>query len=142
VTDSKIVLCAVSSDPLDVVAHERAVQVAGAGAHVVFCGVVRELDHGRSVTQLDYEGHPGAADVLAEIAAEFAAREDVHRIAVSHRIGSLNVGDAALVAAISTAHRAQAFELCAQLVDQVKLRLPIWKRQVFTDGTDEWVNLP
>jgi molybdopterin synthase catalytic subunit len=142
VSDPKVVICAVTDKPLDVVAHERAVQVAGAGAHVVFCGVVRDFDHGRDVTKLDYEGHPGAAEVLAEVAAEFAARPEVHRVAVSHRIGSLNIGDAALVVAISTAHRAQAFELCSQLVDQVKLRLPIWKRQVFADGTDEWVNLP
>ena len=68
-TDSKIVICEVSDQPLDVEAHERAVQVAGAGAHVVFCGVVREFDHGREVTELDYEGHPGAQDVLNRVSA-------------------------------------------------------------------------
>lgn len=141
-TDPKVVICVVSADPLDVAAHDQAVQVAGAGAHVVFCGVVRDFDHGRTVTELEYEAHPRAVEVLAEVAAEFAARSEVHRVAVSHRIGPLKVGDAALVVAISTAHRSQAFELCSQLVDQVKLRLPIWKRQVFADGTDEWVNFP
>jgi molybdopterin synthase catalytic subunit len=137
-----VVICAVSDQPLDIVAHEQAVASTGAGAHVVFCGVVRDLDHGRRVVELEYEAHPSAADVLAEVADEFAASPDVHRLAVSHRIGALKVGDVALVAAVSTAHRQQAFEICGRLVDEVKHRLPIWKRQVFSDGTDEWVNLP
>src|SRR5439155_1333179 len=63
-------------------------------------------------------------------------------VAVSHRLGRLNIGDVALVAAVSTAHRAAAFAACARLVDQVKARLPVWKRQVFADGTEEWVNSP
>ena len=137
-----VVICAVSDDPLDVLAHEQAVLSSGAGAHVVFCGVVRDADHDRTVLELEYEGHPTAADVLAEVAAEFAALAAVHRLAVSHRIGRLKVGDVALVAAVSTAHRREAFEICGRLVDEVKLRLPIWKRQVFADGTDEWVNFP
>jgi len=61
---------------------------------------------------------------------------------VSHRVGTLAIGDVALVAAVSTAHRQEAFAVCSRLVDEVKHRLPIWKRQVFTDGTDEWVNCP
>jgi molybdopterin synthase catalytic subunit len=137
-----VVICAVSAEPLDVAAHEQAVLSAGAGAHVVFCGVVRDLDHGRRVVALEYESHPNAADVLAEVADEFAASEHVHRLAVSHRIGTLEVGDVALVAAVSSAHRAEAFEICGRLVDEVKRRLPIWKRQVFSDGPDEWVNFP
>ena len=137
-----VVICAVSDEPLDVNAHEQAVSSSGAGAHVVFCGVVRDLDHGRRVVELEYEGHPGAVGVLAELADEFAASPSVHRLAVSHRIGTLKVGDVALVAAVSAAHRQEAFEICARLVDEVKLRLPIWKRQVFIDGTDEWVNFP
>jgi len=63
-------------------------------------------------------------------------------LAVSHRVGVLAVGDVALVAAVSTAHRGEAFELCRRLVEEVKHRLPIWKRQVFADGSDEWVNCP
>jgi molybdopterin synthase catalytic subunit len=66
----------------------------------------------------------------------------VHAVAVSHRIGTLAIGDAALVAAVSAAHRAEAFAACERLVELVKRRLPIWKRQVFPDGTDEWVNCP
>jgi molybdopterin synthase catalytic subunit len=66
----------------------------------------------------------------------------VRAIAVSHRVGELAIGDIALAAAISTAHRGEAFALCARLVDEVKARLPVWKHQYFADGTDEWVNAP
>ncbi|MEP7020353.1 MAG: molybdenum cofactor biosynthesis protein MoaE [Pseudonocardiales bacterium] len=135
-------LVSVSELPLDVAAHETAVAHSGAGASVVFCGVVRESDHGRIVVELEYQGHPSAEQVLAEIAAEIAAEDDVLGLAVSHRVGVLRVGDVALVAAVATAHRHEAFEVCSRLVEQVKHRLPIWKRQVFDDGTDEWVNCP
>lgn len=136
------VLVTLSDEPLDVEALTRFVQRAGAGAHVVFSGVVRALDGGRPVVQLDYEAHPTAEDVLRAIAAEFAADDDVIALSLAHRVGTLTVGDPALVAAVATAHRREAFELCARLVDEVKHRLPMWKRQVFADGTDEWVNCP
>jgi molybdopterin synthase catalytic subunit len=123
-------------------AHEQAVVERRAGAVVSFQGVVRDHDHGRAVVRLDYEGHPSAEAVLREVAAEIAADPDVYAVAVSHRVGRLRVGDVALVAAVSTAHRAAAFAACARLVDETKARLPIWKHQVFDDGTDEWVNCP
>ena len=135
-------ICEVVDRPLDVDAHRRAVDEAAAGATVTFCGVVRDHDGGRAVVSLDYVGHPSAEAVLAEIVAQFADEPDVLAVAVSHRIGALGIGDIALVAAVSTAHRGAAFEACGRLVDQVKHRLPIWKRQVFDDGTDEWVNCP
>ena len=134
------IIAAVTADVLDVQAHERAVSVPAAGAHVVFSGVVRDHDHGKSVIDLFYEAHPTAGDVLAEIAAGFAALPGVEAVAVSHRIGQLAIGDVALVAAVSTAHRGDAFEICARLVDEVKKLIPVWKLQTFTDGTDEWVN--
>jgi molybdopterin synthase catalytic subunit len=133
---------AVSAEPLSVARHEAAIEHPRAGGRVVFCGVVREVDHERQVVELEYEGHPGAEAVLGEIAAEFAAEPDVLAVAVSHRVGQLAIGDVALVAAVATEHRAAAFDVCARFVDQVKARLPIWKRQVFADGTDEWVNCP
>ncbi|WP_430503312.1 molybdenum cofactor biosynthesis protein MoaE [Micromonospora trifolii] len=132
----------VTDQPLDLATHEAAVADRRAGAVVSFQGVVRDHDHGRQVTSLEYEGHPSAEQVLREVAAEIAAEPDVYAVAVSHRVGSLAIGDVALVAAVSTAHRAAAFAACARLVDEVKARLPIWKRQVFTDGTEEWVNCP
>jgi molybdopterin synthase catalytic subunit len=137
-----VVLVEVVDAPLSLEAHEQAVADRRAGAVVSFQGVVRDHDHGRTVTLLEYEGHPSAEKVLREVADEVAAGPDVYAVAVSHRVGSLRIGDVALVAAVSTAHRAAAFAACARLVDEAKARLPIWKRQVFDDGSDEWVNCP
>lgn len=137
-----VVLVEVLDNPLDLAAHERAVSERRAGAVVSFQGVVRDHDHGRTVTLLEYEGHPSAAAVLREVAEEIAADPDVYAVAISHRVGVLRIGDVALVASVSTAHRAAAFAACARLVDEAKARLPIWKRQVFADDTEEWVNCP
>ncbi|AMO59617.1 molybdenum cofactor biosynthesis protein [Mycolicibacterium phlei] len=127
--------------PIDLGEHEALVADAAAGAVVSFAGVVRNHDGGRSVTRLEYSAHPTAAKTLAEVAAEVAAQATgVRAIAVSHRIGDLEIGDAALVAAVAADHRAAAFQTCARLVDVVKERLPVWKHQFFADGTDEWVN--
>ena len=128
--------------PLSVAEHEDAVADKAAGAVVSFSGVVRDHDGGRSVTELEYVGHPTAQEVLEGIAAEFAARPGLHAVAVSHRIGMLGIGDVALACAVSAAHRGEAFTACADLVDEVKKRLPIWKRQVFSDGEEEWVACP
>ena len=132
----------VTSDPLDVAAHEKAVADPRAGAVVAFQGVVRDHDDGRTVTLLEYEAHPSAGAVLDAVVAEVAADPAVYAVAVSHRVGRLEIGDVALVAAVSTAHRAAGFAICARLVDEVKSRLPVWKRQVFADGAEEWVNCP
>jgi molybdopterin synthase catalytic subunit len=132
----------VTADPVNVGALERRVADAAAGAVVSFAGVVRDHDGGRAVTMIEYEGHPSAQAVLEEVAADVAARTDVDALAVAHRIGPLQVGEAALVVAVSAAHRQEAFAAAALLVDEVKLRLPVWKRQVFGDGTDEWVACP
>ena len=126
--------------PMTVRDVESLVSDRSAGAVVTFSGDVRDHDHGRSVARLEYEGHPTAAAVLADVAREVAARHDVVAIAVLHRVGPLQIGDAALVAAVSAAHRGEAFKACADLVDETKHRLPVWKHQVFSDGTDEWVN--
>ena len=137
-----VTIVEVGDTALDLAAHEAAVDDPRAGAVVSFQGVVRDHDDGKGVTLLEYEGHPSAAAVLREVAEEIAADPDVYAVAVSHRVGVLGIGDVALVAAVSTAHRAAAFTACARLVDEAKARLPIWKRQVFTDGSEEWVNCP
>lgn len=138
----RVVLTAVTAAPLDVRAHEDAVAEACAGAVVTFSGVVRDHDGGRAVTGIEYVGHPTAEKVLAEVVADVAQRTDVEAIAVSHRVGELAVGESAIVVAVAGAHRQEAFAACALVVDEVKHRLPVWKRQVFTDGTDEWVACP
>jgi molybdopterin synthase catalytic subunit len=83
---------------------------------------------------------PTAAAIVEAVAREVAARHEVVAIAVSHRVGPIGIGESALVVAVSSAHRREAFAACADLVDTTKEKLPVWKHQVFTDGTDEWVN--
>ena len=129
-------------EPLSVAEHEPAVADRGAGAGVSFSGGVRDVAGGRSVTELEYVGRPTAAPGITELAEEFAARPGIRAVAVSHRVGLLGIGDVALACAVSSAHRGEAFTTCAELVDEVKKRLPIWKRQVFTDGEEEWVACP
>ena len=133
---------AVTDAPVDVTEHAHLVERDTAGAVVTFAGVVRDHDHGAPVSWLEYVAHPGAVAVIARIAAEVAEEFDVDAIAVSHRVGRLEIGEVALAAAISAAHRTEAFAATAELVERVKKRLPVWKRQVFGDGAAEWVNSP
>ena len=141
-TATQPAVCRVTDAALSADEHLGAVERRGAGAAVLFTGVVRDHDHGRPVRELEYVAHPSAEGVLRDCLAEIAADPLVHAVAVSHRVGVLRVGDIALVAAVGAAHRAEAFIACARLVDLVKARLPVWKRQVFADGSDEWVNCP
>jgi molybdopterin synthase catalytic subunit len=134
------VRAALTDQPISLAEHQELVSHQAAGAVVGFVGMIRDHDGGRQVVKLEYSAHPSAAEVLAEVVAEVAAQApDTRAIAASHRIGVLQIGEAALVAAVAADHRQAAFATCAQLVDAIKARLPVWKRQVFADGTDEWV---
>jgi molybdopterin synthase catalytic subunit len=136
----RVVAADVTTGPVDVDALAAAVADAAAGAVVTFGGVVRDHDHGRAVTAIEYVAHPDAGAVLARVVADVAGRSPVDAVAVVHRVGPLRVGEAALGVAVSAAHRQEAFAVAALLVDEVKEHLPVWKRQVFADGTHEWVN--
>ena len=141
--EPSVALCSVTAEPLVVADHAEAVSGEDAGAVVTFAGVVRAHDRGRRVRSLTYEAHPDAQRVLEVVAHQVAAEtHDLARLAVSHRVGELTVGDTALVVATAAAHRSAALRACGMLVDEVKARLPVWKHQVFADGTDEWVNCP
>jgi molybdopterin synthase catalytic subunit len=135
----RVAIAGVTTDVLDLAALSVSVQEPSAGATVSFAGVVRDHDDGKSVAELEYQVHPGAGSVVAQIAADIAARDGVIAVAVTHRYGLLGIGEVALAAAVSAAHRREAFDACSELVDEVKRRLPVWKRQVFADGADEWV---
>ena len=136
-----VVRAALTDQLIDTTEHQALVSHQAAGAVVVFAGVVRDHDGGRTVIRLDYSSHPSAEQTLAAVVDEIAIDcSGVRAIAVSHRVGTLNVGDAALIVAVAADHRRAAFETCARLVDTVKERLPVWKHQFFADGTDEWVN--
>jgi molybdopterin synthase catalytic subunit len=137
---ASVLRAAVGEQPLDVAEHAALVEHAAAGAVVTFAGVVRDHDGGRGVLALDYSAHPTAQQVIAQVAAEVGARaHGVRAIAISHRVGRLGIGDVALACAVAADHRQEAFATCAELVDEVKQQLPVWKHQSFADGTDEWV---
>lgn len=133
-------LVAVTPDLVEVAALERLVADARAGAVVTFSGNVRDHDRGRAVTALEYEAHPSAQALLADVARDIAGTFDVIALAIVHRVGPIPIGEAALVVAVSAAHRGEAFAACAAAVDLTKDKLPVWKHQHFADGTDEWVN--
>lgn len=130
----------VTTDVILVSELAAAVRSNTAGAIVTFSGDVRDNDHGRDVASLEYEAHPTAQNLLEKVASEIADRHEVLSVAVAHRHGPIPIGESALVAAVSAKHRKAAFDACADLVDEVKAQIPIWKHQVFADGTDEWVN--
>jgi molybdopterin synthase catalytic subunit len=130
----------ITSKPIDRGWLEAQVLTATDGALVVFEGVIRDHDHDASVTSLDYEAHPDAERFLADVCASVATSAGL-RVAAAHRIGHLEVGDVALVAVVAAPHRAEAFAACATLVDEIKQKVPIWKRQHLTDGPSEWVGL-
>lgn len=150
---SDVRIAHISQEPLDLAVHVAAVSHAGAGAVATFIGTVREADPDAAgrVIALEYTAHPDvegtlhriASEVAAGTAAGFARQDgpDEVRIAVSHRIGRLEVGDAAVIIAVSTGHRAAAFQASRDLIERIKAELPVWKRQVEADGTTAWKGL-
>lgn len=129
---------AVTTEVLDAAAHEALVANPRAGATVCFAGVIRNHDPEAlgEVTGIEYSHHPDAAALLAALVARIMAQRDLgqeSRVAVSHRVGYLRVGEAALVCAVAAPHRAEAFALCGEIVEVIKAELPIWKRQLEAD---------
>lgn len=139
---ARAVLAEIRTEALSVDELLAAVRTPEAGAVVVFVGQVRNHDDGRSVEVLEYFCHPSAAQAASALADRLAADGQIARIAVVHRVGRLEIGDLAIVAAVAAPHRAGAFEVCRALVDEFKATVPIWKHQIFTDGREEWVGLP
>jgi molybdopterin synthase catalytic subunit len=133
-------LAEVRDTPLSVDEVHDAVMDPAAGGIALFTGVVRDHDKGQQVTALSYSAHPTAADELRRVAERIAAAFDVHAIAAVHRVGDLAIGDLAVVVAVSSGHRATAFDACRALIDELKQTVPIWKHQRFTTGASEWVN--
>ena len=135
-----LVFALVTNTVLDRAAIEAFVTTGSDGAVVTFEGIIRDHDHGSGVSALDYEAHPDAETFLRAVCEEIAASSGL-RVAAAHRIGHLVVGDVALIASVASPHRADAFAACSHLVDLIKERTPIWKRQHLEDGVTEWVGL-
>lgn len=131
---------AVQEAPLDVGALLAAVDGPAEGGVVLFVGRVRDRARGRGVRQLDYQAYaPMALAEMRALADEARARLGAARVAIAHRTGRLAVGEAAVAIAVASAHRAQAFEACRWLIDELKQRVPIWKKEWYADG-GEWVS--
>jgi molybdopterin synthase catalytic subunit len=132
-------LIAIRDTPLSLDEVFRAVGDDEAGGTALFVGTVRNHDGGADVDALGYSAHPSAEAELRRVAEKVAADFPVKALAAVHRVGDLVVGDMAVVVAVSCPHRAEAFEACRRLIDDLKHEVPIWKHQRFSDGTEEWV---
>lgn len=138
---ARVVRAEVTSEPVSVAELAAAVEDRAAGAVLTFDGVVRDHDGGRGVIGLTYSSHPSADEIVRAIAQEVAARPGLRAVAVVHRVGDLRIGETALGVAVSADHRAPAFDALREAVEEVKKRLPIWKHQLFADGSKEWSNI-
>jgi molybdopterin synthase catalytic subunit/molybdopterin converting factor small subunit len=128
-----------SADTLSLDAVVDEVRTDRAGAIATFVGTTREQSRGRSVEHLDYEAYEGMAEqVMAEIAAELMDRYDVCEIAIHHRTGRVEIGDASVVIAVSAPHRHDALAACRDAIDTLKQQVPLWKKEVY-EGGEEWV---
>ncbi|MEV4179051.1 MULTISPECIES: molybdenum cofactor biosynthesis protein MoaE [unclassified Nonomuraea] len=132
-------LLGIRDTPLSVDEVLAAVGDHAAGGTTFFVGTVREQDHGKPVTRLSYSAHPSAEAELRQVAEKVAADFPVTALAAVHRVGDLELGDAAVIVAVAAPHRGEAFEAARRLIDDLKAQVPIWKHQVFADGETEWV---
>ncbi len=136
---SVIRLIAIREAELSVDEVRAAVADPAAGGVVLFAGAVRDNDHDQAVDGLSYSAHPTAEAELRRVTEQVAEKYPVTAIAAVHRIGDLDIGDLAVVVAVSCPHRTEAFDACRALIDELKASVPIWKHQRFADGSSEWV---
>ena len=128
-------------DPIDANALLARVSQSSNGAVLLFLGVVRDVNDGRAVSGIDYSAYePMAARELGDIAREAALRFGVTDIAIEHRLGELALEDASVGIAVGHPHRAAAYEASRWIIEEIKRRVPIWKREHYADGTREWVD--
>ena len=127
--------------PIDYHALTESVRSTQSGAVVLFLGTVREMTEGRRTVTLEYEGYPQMAEAkLAELESQVRSRWPIDQVAIIHRLGHLELGDISVAIAVSCPHRKQAFEAGQFLIDELKVSVPIWKREIWDDGTTEWVH--
>ena len=130
----------ITTDPIDPSVVLARVGSRRDGAVALFVGTVRNANDGRPVGGMEYEGYADMArEQLAAIVSEAAVRADSDRVAAVHRLGELAVGEVSVAIAVSTPHRAEAFEAARYVIEEVKKRLPVWKRERYPDGEAEWL---
>ncbi len=129
----------ITPEPLDALELMRAVESGAAGAISLFAGVVRNENIGRTVEFLEYDAYPPMAErKMREIADEVRAKWPVTGVAMAHRTGRLDIGEASVIIAVSSPHRADAIEACHYAIDRLKATVPVWKKEVF-EGGEEWL---
>ena len=127
--------------PIDASALIRAVSCPSHGAVILFLGIVREVNDGREVTGIEYSAYESMASrELAAIALEAETRFAGARVAVEHRLGELALEEASVGIAVAHAHRGPAYDTSRWVIEQLKRRVPIWKREQYTDGSRDWVD--
>jgi molybdopterin synthase catalytic subunit len=127
--------------PIDPAALLTEVGSVSNGASVLFVGTVRDMNEGRAVTGIEYAAYESmAVRELGAIVSEAASRFDTDDIAVEHRIGTLHLGEASVAIAVAHSHRAPAYEASRFIIEQLKRRVPIWKREHYADGAREWID--
>lgn len=132
----------ITRKPIDLNALVARVTFPGAGAILIFSGVVRDNAHGKSVSHLEYEAYPGMAEqTLQDIIAEIHERWADTRVAMAHRVGKLKIGEASLIIAVAAPHRPEAYAASRYAIERVKAILPVWKKEFASDG-DHWVEGP
>ncbi len=118
----------------------RAIESDAAGAIAAFVGTVRDHHSGRSVRELAYEAYESMAlRLMTAIADEMTRKWPLSGVALVHRLGNVPIGEASVLVAVSSAHRAHAFEACRHGIERIKADVPIWKRESYVDGTSTWV---
>ena len=128
-----------SDDPLSLDRVVDEVRDKQAGAIATFTGTTRISSRGRTVTHLDYEAYEGMAErVMAEIAEGLQSRYELSAVAIHHRIGRVGIGETSVVIAVSAPHRQDALAACKDAIDELKERVPLWKKEVYSDG-EEWI---
>ena len=131
----------VQKEPIDLNELVRYVTDAEAGAIATFIGTTRNNNEGRNVIGLDYEAYPEMAEKeLARIGAEAAQKWQIRRMAIVHRLGPVQIGEASVIIAVSSAHREAAFDASRFAIEEIKKTVPIWKLEHYADGTREWVD--
>jgi molybdopterin synthase catalytic subunit len=131
----------IGASPIDPDALKRALEAGAAGACVCFEGWVRNVNDGEDVEALEYETHPEIARVEGnEVLAEASAKFDVTAVRCVHRVGRLAIGECAVWVGVSAGHRGAAFDACRYIIDEIKHRLPIWKKEHYRSGASGWIN--
>jgi molybdopterin synthase catalytic subunit len=128
-----------SEEPLSVDAAVAAVRDEQAGAIATFIGTTRARSRGRDVIHLEYEAYEGMAEqVMADLAAKLVARHELCKVAIHHRVGLVEIGETSVVIAVSAPHRAAALEACREAIDELKVSVPLWKKETYVGG-EEWI---